>query len=122
MISTVQNVAAYNPATNLVTVARQGNERENTVVSNQTSMTGRFATGGLRHAANVGVEITSEEQFAPTLTGLGTRAPVDIFHPNPLDPVTGFAPARTLRVQQGRLEHDRDLRIRLRRAERSRGR
>src|SRR4030095_11900261 len=54
VISTVQNVAAYNPATNLVTVARQGNERENSVVSNQTNGTGRFATGGLRHATNVG--------------------------------------------------------------------
>ena len=101
VISTVQNVAAYNPATNLVTVARQGNERENSVVSNQTSMTGRFATGGLRHAANVGVEITSEEQFAPTLTGMGTRAPVDIFHPNPLDPIIGYAPARTLAFSRG---------------------
>ncbi len=58
MISTIQNVAAYNPATNLVTIARQGNERENTVVSNQTNMAARFATGGLRHAANVGVEFT----------------------------------------------------------------
>ena len=101
VISTVQNVAAYNPATNLVTVARQGNERENSVVSNQTSMTGRFATGGLRHATNVGVEITSEEQFAPTLTGMGTRAPVDIFHPNPLDPIIGYAPARTLAFSRG---------------------
>ena len=101
VISTVQNVAAYNPATNLVTIARQGNDRENSVVSNQTSMAGRFATGGLRHAANVGVEITSEEQFSPTMTGMGTRAPVDIFHPNPLDPITGYAPARTLAFSQG---------------------
>ena len=101
VISTVQNVAAYNPATNLVTVARQGNERENSVVSNQTNVTGRFATGGLRHATNVGLEITSEEQFAPTLTGMGTRAPVDIFHPNPRDPIIGYAPARTLAFSRG---------------------
>jgi catecholate siderophore receptor len=101
VISTVQNVAAYNPATNLVTVARQGNERENSVVSNQTNVTGRFATGGLRHATNVGLEITSEEQFAPTLTGMGTRAAVDIFHPNPRDPIIGYAPARTLAFSRG---------------------
>ena len=95
VISTVQNVAAYNPETNLVTVARQGNERENSVTSNQTSMSARFATGGLRHASNVGIEVTSEEQDAPTLTGLGSRAPVNIFNPNPRDPVIGFAPAHT---------------------------
>jgi catecholate siderophore receptor len=101
VISTVQNVAAYNPDTNQVTMARQGNERENNVVSNQTSMSARFATGGLRHASNVGVEVTREEQFAPALTGLGTRAPVDIFNPNPRDPVIGFAPARTGAFSRG---------------------
>jgi len=95
VISTVQNVAAFNPATNLVTIARQGNERENSVASNQTSLSARFATGRLRHASNVGLEVTSEEQFAPALTGLGTRAPVDIFEPNPWDPVIGYAPARS---------------------------
>jgi catecholate siderophore receptor len=95
VITAIQNVAAYNPANDLVTVARQGNERENSVFSNQTSLTARFATGGLRHASNLGLEFASEEQFAPTLAGLGTRAPIDIFNPNPNDPVTGFAPVRT---------------------------
>ena len=38
IISTIQNVAAFNPATNLVTIARQGNERENSIWSNQTSV------------------------------------------------------------------------------------
>ena len=41
------------------------------------------------------MEYSSEEQVAPVLTGLGTRAPADIFAPNPYDPVTGYAPART---------------------------
>jgi catecholate siderophore receptor len=94
VISTIQNVAAYNADTNLVTIARQGNERENTIVSNQTSLNGRFSTGTLRHAASAGVEVAREEQFAPTLTGLGTRAPVNIFSPNPSDAVAGYAPAR----------------------------
>jgi catecholate siderophore receptor len=101
VISTVQNVAAFDANTGLVTIARQGNERENSVASNQTSLSGRFATGALRHAANAGVEFTSEEQFAPTLSGLGTRAPVDIFHPNSRDPVTGYAPARTKAFSRG---------------------
>ena len=95
IVSVAQNVAAFNPATNLVTISRQGNERENNVVSNQTNISARFSTGGLRHATNVGIEVSLEEQFAPALSGLGTRAPVDIFNPNPRDPVIGFAPART---------------------------
>ena len=101
VVSAIQNVAAYNPLTNLVTVARQGNERENKVLSNQTSLVQRFSTGGLRHATSVGLEYSREEQFAPTLTGLGTRAPVNIFNPNPNDPVTGFAPARTTASSAG---------------------
>jgi catecholate siderophore receptor len=102
VISTIQNVAAYNPDTNLVTIARQGNERENTIVSNQTSLNGRFSTGTLRHAASAGVEIAREEQFAPTLTGLGTRAPVNIFSPNPGDGVADYAPTRGVASTTGR--------------------
>jgi catecholate siderophore receptor len=45
--------------------------------------------------------VSEEEQFAPTLTGLGTRAPVDIFKPNPRDPVLGFAPARSGAFSRG---------------------
>jgi catecholate siderophore receptor len=101
VISTIQNVAAFNPTAGQVTIARQGSERENNVFSNQTNVTGRFATGPLRHAANAGLEFTREEQFAPTLAGLGTRAPVDIFNPNPNDPVAGFAPARTAAFSRG---------------------
>jgi|SRR5688572_8046187 catecholate siderophore receptor len=101
VVSSVQNVASFNPATNLVTIARQGNERENTIWSNQTSLADRFTTGRLRHAATVGIEVTHEQQFAPTLTGLGTRAPVDIFSPNPHDVVTGYAPARSLAESTG---------------------
>ena len=102
VISAIQNVAAFDSATNLVTIVRQGNERENTVVSNQTSLTGRFATGRLRHAANAGMEVAREEQFAPTLGGTGTRTPVNIFNPNPDDPIVGYAPARTGASSTGR--------------------
>jgi catecholate siderophore receptor len=102
VISAITNVTAFDPATELVTVSRQGNERENTVASNQTSLAGRFSTGPLRHASSLGIEYSIEEQFAPSLTGLGTRAPVNIFRPNPLDPVTGFAPAHTNAFNKGR--------------------
>jgi catecholate siderophore receptor len=95
VISTVQSVASFNPETSLVTVARQGNDRENTVLSNQTTLVDRFSTGRLRHGVSLGLDIALEEQFAPGLGGVGTRAPVDIFTPNPNDPISGYAPART---------------------------
>ena len=101
VITTIQNPTAYNPATDLVTLARQGNERENSITSNQTSGTSRFSTGSLRHASNVGFEYTHERQFAPALTGVGTRQPVDIFNPNPNDPVTGYAVARSGALTDG---------------------
>ncbi len=95
------------PRRRRVTVARQGNERENEILSNQTSLSARFATGRMRHAANAGIEIASEEQFAPTLGGVGTRNPaqVSIYNPNPFDPVTGYAPERTPGVQPRKDEH-----------------
>ena len=95
VISTVQSVASFVPATELVTVARQGNARENTITSNQTTLSGRFMTGRLEHNISSGLEFVREAQFAPTLTGVGTRAPVSIYDPNPNDPVTGYAVART---------------------------
>ena len=95
IISTIQNPASYDAVTNKVAIARQGNIRENTIASNQTSMIGRFSTGALRHASSFGLEFTHEAQYAPTLIGLGTRAPADVFNPNPLDPVTGFAPVQS---------------------------
>jgi catecholate siderophore receptor len=101
VVSAIQNVAAFNAATNQVTIARQGNERQNTVLSNQISVNARFNTGTLRHAANAGLEIAAEEQFAPALTGLGTRLPVDIFAPTTNDVVSGFAPARTVQQTLG---------------------
>jgi catecholate siderophore receptor len=102
VITTIQNIAAFNPVTNLVSLARQGNERENEILSNQTSLVDRFSTGRLRHAVNAGLEFTSEEQFAPTLGGVGTRAPANIYTPDTNDPVAGYDPARTNASSRGR--------------------
>lgn len=102
VISAIQNVAAYSAATNLVTIARQGNERENVIASNQTSVNARFATGSVRHASSLGAEYTFERQDAPGLEGFGTVAPKDIFNPNTLAPVTGFAPVRAAAFTRGR--------------------
>jgi catecholate siderophore receptor len=104
VVSAITGVASYVPATGLVTVARQGNERENTIFSNQTTLVNRFATGRLRHGLSGGVEVLREEQFSPTITGFGTRTPaatVSIYSPNPNDPITGLAVTRTLAQTDG---------------------
>jgi catecholate siderophore receptor len=102
IITTIQNVAAFDVATNRVALARQGNERRNEVFSHQFSLVDRFRTGSARHAANVGVDLQAEDQFAPVLIGLGTRAPADVYHPNPLDAVSGYAPARSGAFTKGK--------------------
>ena len=101
IISSIQNPAAFDATTNLVTIARQGNERQNEVTSHQFSLIDRFATGRLRHAISAGADLNLEKQFAPGLAGLGTRAPVNIYHPNPLDPVLNYAPVRSLASSRG---------------------
>ena len=104
VISTLQSPASFLPDTETVVIARQGNERRNQILSNQTSLSARFVTGGVRHEMSAGIEAASEEQFAPALGGLGTREPVsvNIYHPNPHDPVVGFNPARTGAFNRGR--------------------
>ena len=71
VISAIQSPASYNPATEVVTIARQGNERENRVTSNQTTLTAVGRTGAVRHALTGRLELTKESQFAPTLIGIG---------------------------------------------------
>jgi len=102
VITTIQNVAAYDPLTDNVTLARQGNDRENTIVANQTNGVARFATGRLQHSSSFGLEFLSEEQNAPLMTGLGVRTPANIYNPNPFDPVSGYAPALTSAFSTGK--------------------
>lgn len=104
VISAIQNVAAFTPATNLVTLTRQGNLRENSILSNLGSVVARFMTGRVRHAATAGVEWTREEQRAPGLTGLGTKAPVDLFAPDANAPIVGFAPVRSGTYSNGAVD------------------
>ena len=102
VVTAIQNPASFVPDTQTVALARQGNERENKILSNQSNLSVQFATGGWRHVANAGVEIATEKQFAPALIGVGTRAPVDIYNPNPFDPVAGFNPERGLASSRGK--------------------
>lgn len=104
VISAIQNPAAYNAATGQVTIVRQGNERENRITANQTSLSTIGRTGRASHALTGTLEFTRESQFAPTLAGLGTRGTTDIFAPDVNIPVTGMAVARTGAFSDGQAD------------------
>ena len=91
-ITTIQSPASWNPTTETVTLVRQLNRRANSILSNQTFLTGRPQTGPLAHALTIGLELIGEDYAAPGLTGVGTVDPVSIFTPAPFAPVSGFAP------------------------------
>ena len=100
----VSALGAFAPATETVAILRQGNERQNTIFSNQTTAVGRFSAVGLAHALSGGVEVSTEEQFSPTLAGMGTRPPASIYAPNPSDPIADYDVQRTLAFSEGRTE------------------
>jgi catecholate siderophore receptor len=104
VITTIQNSTAYDPVTGLVTRSRQINERINRNFTNQTNLNFEFRTGGLQHSMSTGVEYANETQISPGRTGAGTAPPTSIYDPNPHDPVTGYAPARTGAVTRGETE------------------
>jgi catecholate siderophore receptor len=95
VISTIQNPATYDPATELVTIARQGNERENAITASQTSVSTIARAGQTSHAIIGTLEFTNESQFAPALGGLGTRPAANIYAPDVNAPVGGMNVART---------------------------
>jgi catecholate siderophore receptor len=92
-VTAISSVASYFPATETVTFSRQINRRENRILTNQTSMTGRLSTGSVDHAITLGVELIREDYAAPGMIGGGTRADASIYDPTPFAPVVGFAPA-----------------------------
>jgi catecholate siderophore receptor len=88
----ITGIGAFAPATQTVTLQRQGNDRRNRIVSHQASAVARFATGALNHAMTGGAEYFYEDQFAPTRIGVGTRGPISIYNPDPRDVVAAYAP------------------------------
>jgi catecholate siderophore receptor len=101
-ITTIQSPAAWNPATEMVTLARQLNRRENSIINNQTTLSGRLQTGRLGHALTAGLELIGEDYSAPGLTGAGSVDPVSIYTPAPFAPVSEFAPVPSGATADGR--------------------
>jgi catecholate siderophore receptor len=96
----ITGIGAFAPATETVTLQRQGNDRKNRIISNQASAVGRLLTGRFAHAVSAGAEFTYEDQFAPARAGVGTRGPVSIYDPNP-EVVAGYSPGYTGAYTEG---------------------
>jgi catecholate siderophore receptor len=62
---------SYNPATGTVTPRRLHTETSNTILSNQTNLATQFSTGPISHSASTGLELSREEQTAPTWQAVG---------------------------------------------------
>lgn len=92
VVTAIQSVASYVPATETVIFGRQANYRRNEILDNQTTLTGRVTTGPLTHAVTAGLEFIREEYSAPGRIGAGTRDNASVYAPNPFAPITAFAP------------------------------
>ena len=111
------------PATQTVTLARQGNERENSdPLEPDEPCVSRFVDRRraprveLRHRGRLGRAVCAGAGRARH-----AATAVSIYEPNPFDPVTGYAPARTGASTTGQDEHGRRLRVRHRRPRRRDG-
>lgn len=69
-----QNGAAYTPATGLLVRSRQGNKRALSILSNQTNLFARFATGAFTHNFSGGIELSRENAYSPAFTSVTLSA------------------------------------------------
>jgi catecholate siderophore receptor len=82
------------PSTWTVSRSRQSVLQENKILANTTNIVSEFVLGGLQHTLSAGLELLSEEQFAPTrlASSLGTAPAANLYAPNPNDALAGFKP------------------------------
>ena len=59
-------IVRTDPSTWTLGRTRQASFRENEILTNQTNITAKFATGGIQHSLSNGVEFIYEKQFTPT--------------------------------------------------------
>jgi catecholate siderophore receptor len=74
--------ASTDPSTWTLNLTRHASNRENEILTNQTNITTKFATGSIEHELATGVEFIYEKQFTPTMGGLGTLAPTNLYNPD----------------------------------------
>ena len=117
VVTVIQNPAAFDPLTGLVTRARQINERINRNFTNQTNLNFEFRTGSLSHSMSTGVEYAKETQINPGRTGAGTAPPADIYQSESARPGHRLRARAHGCVHGGRDDDGRSLRLRHDRAE-----
>ncbi|PUA20781.1 catecholate siderophore receptor Fiu [Glaciimonas sp. PCH181] len=85
------------PSTYTLARTRQAKDQTNEILTNQTNLTAEFDTGGIKHTAVGGFELTQEKQRVVGYynNSLGTMNPANLYNPNPSDPVTGYNPVRS---------------------------
>ncbi len=87
------NSGAYVPATNLLTRSRQANQRDMSILSNQTNVALRLDTGSVQHDLSGGLELTRETAYSPAFVS-ASLTPIPIQSPNP-DAVPSGSPTRS---------------------------
>jgi catecholate siderophore receptor len=76
---------SYDKTTRKVVTQRQGYNRTNTLLANNTNLDIKFETGSVRHEVATGLELSHEESKAkryPTQSNPGTGAPISVFNPD----------------------------------------
>ncbi len=84
-VTAVFNAAFPNPAdpaTWNVALLPQGKDQRNEIITNQTNLSTSFATGGIKHTVNGGVEFIYEKQTNQTLARVGDQAPNNLYNPS----------------------------------------
>ncbi len=87
------NSAAYVPATGLLTRTRQANKRDMSILSNQTNLLARFATGSVKHNLVTGLELARETAYSPAFVSVALT-PILLSAANPSTAPDG-TPARS---------------------------
>jgi catecholate siderophore receptor len=77
-----QNGTAYTPTTGLLVRPRQGNKRDTTILSNQTNVAARFATGRVSHSFSGGLELSRETAYSPAFARV-TLPAILLTNPDP---------------------------------------
>ena len=95
VISTIQNPAAFNPATELVTIARQGNERENASPPTRPRARRRHARAGSRTRSPARSSSRTRSSSRRRWSDSARVQPTNIYDPDADAPVIGLNVART---------------------------
>jgi catecholate siderophore receptor len=75
-------VLRTDPATWTLARTSHASFRDNEILTNQTNLTARFRSGSWQHSVTSGLEFIYESQFTPTITGLGTLEPTNLYNPD----------------------------------------